>query len=330
MTEVRIQPVYFVLQPNTLLLDVAGPAEALRMANYKQGAVRFALQYVASAVSIDSSIGLELTGLKPLPESVPDDAMIVVAGAVNEPIPSPHPKPRRELAQARRLAVEWLRRIARPTHKLVFICSGSLLAAEAGILDGRACTTHHSDCGELARLAPTGRVLDNRIFVSDGNVHTSAGVTAGLDLMLHLIAEMTTPACALSVARNMVVYLRRTGGDPQLSPWLEGRNHVHPAVHRVQDAIAAEPAREWTGEDLAGVAFTSPRHLTRLFQEHAGMSPVDFIHKLRLALAREMITNSQLDLEMVAEKSGFGSGRQMRRVWRKYYESPPVRLRALR
>src|SRR5262249_3344747 len=157
-----------------------------------------------------------------------------------------------------------------------------------GLLDGHACTTHYLSCDELAELAPRARVLDNRLYVDDGNRWSSAGVTAGVDLMLHLIAEYTDHATALSVARYLVVYLRRNGSDPQLSPWLDGRNHVHPAVHRVQDAIAGDPAGAWPAKRLAEIAGTSPRHLSRLFHEHVGMHLADYRNRLRAALAREL------------------------------------------
>jgi transcriptional regulator GlxA family with amidase domain len=307
------QPVYFVLLPGTLLVDLAGPADALRMANDYQRQVRFELAFVGAEPAVTSSVGLTLAGVGPLPPSLPADAMIVVCGALRGPPPRP--------------VVRWLRHLARPSHRLVFICTGSLVAAQAGLLDGRVCTTHHDDCDELRRMAPTARVVDNRIYVADGNVYTSAGVTTGLDLMLTLIGEIAGPACAAAVARNMVVYLRRAGADPQISPWLEGRNHLHPALHRVQDAIAADPAHPWTTAELASRAHTSPRHLTRLFQLHAMTSPLDYIHALRVALARELLANSRLNVEQVAARAGFGSSRQMRRVWGKFNTVPPSRAR---
>ncbi|HTD62283.1 MAG TPA: helix-turn-helix domain-containing protein [Gemmatimonadaceae bacterium] len=311
------QPVYFVLLPGTLLVDLAGPADAVRLANRYQRAVRFTSAFVSPTPSVTSSVGIDLAGLGPLPTDVPSGAMIVVCGTVTD-----------MSSRTARLAVaSWIHRVARPSHRLVFICAGALVAAEAGLLDGRACTTHHEDCDELRHLAPKARVLDNRLYVSDGNVYTSAGVTAGLDLMLALIADIAGPKCSVGIARHMVVYARRTGADPQLSPWLEGRNHIHPGLHRVQDAIAADPARAWTAAALAAVAHTSARHLTRLFQSHTAMSPLDYVHLLRVALARELLTNSTLDLERVAERSGFASSRQLRRVWNKYNTLPPSQSR---
>lgn len=318
------QPIYFVLPPRTLLLDVSGPAEAFAMANRYQDAVRFELHFVATTTRIDSSIGLTLSELTRLPATLPANAMIVVSGASSD---RRGHKDDATHEVAREQIVAWLRRIARPTHRLVFICSGSLLAARAGLLAGRVCTTHYSDCGELSELAPDAKVIDNRIYVEDGNVYTSAGVTAGIDLSLHLIGEIAGPLCAVAVARQMVVYLRRTGADPQLSPWVDRRNHLHPGVHRVQDAIAADPAHPWTLEELAAIANTSPRHLTRLFQLHTGDSPLAYINALRVALARQFLTNSQFTLDHVAERAGFGSLRHLRRIWARYNATSPARWR---
>lgn len=330
----RLQPVYLLVMPNTLLLDVAAPAEALRIANHQQDDVRFVLRYVGTQRSVDTSIGLRLSPLDVLPLDVPDDAWLVVTGTVEKPLPvqvTDHgAMPARSDSpadDAETRAVAWLRQVVRPTHQLACICTGALLAARAGLLDTRACTTHHGSCDELRTLAPGARVADNRLYVRDGNVWTSAGVTTGLDLMLTLIADATGPLCAAAVARQMVVYARRAGADPQLSPWLEGRNHLHPALHRVQDAIAADPAHDWTLATMAEIACASERHVTRLFREHAGVAPIDYLHRLRIALAREMLGNSRLDLERIAERAGFGSSRHLRRVWHKFEALPPSRAR---
>jgi transcriptional regulator GlxA family with amidase domain len=310
-------PVYFILPPRTLLLDVAGPAEALSMANRRQSDVRFDLQFCAPASEIKTSIGLLLKQLSPLPKSLERNAMIVVAGSIDGPEITAY-------KNERDTVVDWLSRNARPTHRLVFICSGALLAAHAGLLDQRFCTTHHSHCDELRAISRSAKVLDNRIYVRDGNVFTSAGVTAGMDLMLHLISEIAGPLCAVAVARNMVVYLRRTGTDPQLSPWLENRNHIHPVVHRIQDAIAADPSHSWTLDELADLAHSSQRHITRLFHRYADVTPVEYINRLRVALARQLLSDPQLPIDRVAERAGFGSARQLRRVWREYSSIPPA------
>ena len=139
---------------------------------------------------------------------------------------------------------------------------------------------------------------------------------------------MTSPAVAVAVARYLVVYLRRSAADPQLSPWLEGRNHIHPAIHRAQDAIANDPARAWPLSSLARVAATSSRNLSRLFNQHAGMSVTTYVNRMRVALARQLVLGSQLDIETVAERAGFKSARQLRRAWGRLHDLPPSRARA--
>ena len=145
--------------------------------------------------------------------------------------------------------------------------------------------------------------------------------------MLHIIGQLTSPATAAAVARYLVVYLRRAGTDPQLSPWLEGRNHIHPAIHRVQDAITADPARDWSLETLAEIAFASPRHVSRLFNEHAGMSIPDYVNRLRVALAQQLLSETRLDMERIAERTGFASSRQLRRAWSRINPTPPSAAR---
>ena len=314
--------VTLIVPPRALLLDIAGPIEVLRRANLEQHEVVFDVRYASASTTVASSIGLVLSGLDALPEAPADGAMIVVPGNADHIAFGDDPADA-SVEHDEAAIVAWLARVVRPSHTLVTICSGALLAARAGLLDGHDCTTHFSVCAELAALAPHARVLENRLYVADGNRCSSAGVTAGTDLMLHLVAELCTPAVALAVARHLVVYLRRSGSDPQLSPWLEGRNHIHPAVHRAQDAIAADPSRAWTLATLARIASTSPRHLSRLFNEHAGMGLPEYINRLRVSLARELIGQTRLDMERVAERSGFGSARQLRRAWRRSYATPP-------
>jgi transcriptional regulator GlxA family with amidase domain len=318
--------IFMVVPPRVLLLDVAGPMEVLRKANIEQAAVQFTVAYVGPSPDIGSSIGLAVHGIAPLPQNLPDGCMVIIAGSTEQPIGGPSPNPAQDAVQEQAV-VDWLRQTVRPSMRLVSICSGALLAARAGLLDGYECTTHHATIDALTRLAPTARVRENRLFVEDRNRLTSAGITAGIDLMLHIVAQLTGHATALAVARYLVVYLRRGSADPQLSPWLEGRNHIHPAIHRAQDAIAVDPARDWSVQALAQTVGTSPRTLSRLFNACAGMSVTDYVNGLRVALARELITNSRLDMETVAERAGFASPRQLRRAWNRLHDAPPSQLR---
>ncbi|HEY0766374.1 MAG TPA: helix-turn-helix domain-containing protein [Steroidobacteraceae bacterium] len=311
--------VVFALLPNVVLLDVAGPADAFRNAGQKvPGSYR--LRFVAPRPGLQAAVGLHLGELEPLPSRLAPGTILVLTGVAGAGI-DPHEPATRRL-------IEWLRTGIADPALLLCVCSGSVLAARAGLLAGRECTTHHAHIDELRRVEPRARVLDNRIFVEDGPVFTSAGVTAGLDLALHVIGRQLGAPVAADVARDLVVYLRRAGTDPALSPWLMHRNHLHPAVHRVQDAVARAPAASWGSSELSAVACTSSRNLARLFAEHARCSPLDYVQLIRFAFARQLVTHSRLDLERVAAKSGFRSAQHLRRVWSRWEGRPPSALRA--
>jgi transcriptional regulator GlxA family with amidase domain len=305
--------------------------EVLRRANLEQNKVRFDVRYLGASPVVLTSIGIPLASIEPLPAELPSGAMIVVAGDVDEVMRASgqtySDNSKKDKSQMDAI-VNWLRAVVRPGHKLIAICSGALLAGEAGLLDGYSCTTHYICCQELATIAPKAKVLENRLYVEDGERYSSAGITAGIDLMLHMVGRLTDEACAAAIARYLVVYLRRSGTDPQLSPWLEGRNHIHPVVHRVQDAISRNPEKDWSLSGLARIAGASNRHLSRLFHEHSGMSLTDYRNRLRATVARELISQTRLDIEQVAERAGFGSTRQLRRAWRRLYGTTPRQARA--
>jgi transcriptional regulator GlxA family with amidase domain len=280
---------------------------------------KFRLHYVAPAGQALSSLGLTLGGLEPLPEELPERALVLVPVVVCSA--------KDYLLPEAREAARWLARAVRPGHLLCTVCSGAFLAAQSGLLDGRSCTTHHSLTARLAREYPRVKVLENRIFVRDGNVFTSAGVTAGVDLALHLVSDLAGPRVAVEVARLLVLYFRRSGTDPQLSAWLCHRNHIDPRVHSAQDLVVKDPAHGWTVDELADRAHTSPRHLGRLFREHAGISPQAFVRKIRTAAAKELIAQPGLNVSLVAEMVGFSSAEQMRRAWKRFERATPARLR---
>jgi transcriptional regulator GlxA family with amidase domain len=300
--------VYLVLTPNVLMLDYAGPAEALRMAGDMGAALT--LTACGPQAEIATSLGTGLTGITPLPPVLPANSLVLVVGNSNEVADY--------ATEAAQQVVRWLRSAPQPDTRLASICSGALLLAQAGCLDGRHCTTHHTLIADLQALAPTARVAADRIFVDDGRILTSAGITTGIDLALHLIEQVAGPELAARVARRLVMYQRRGTHDPQMSPWLAHRNHMHPAVHRAQDAVAQDPARSWSLEALADVACVSPRHLSRLFTLHTGISVVAYQQQLRIARAQELLAHSPtLSQEHLAQVCGFGSARDFRRVWQR-------------
>lgn len=299
--------VYFLMLPNVLLLDVSGPAEVLRLSG------QFQLHYVSPVPQITCSIGMTIGQLAPLPQEWDEGDILVIPGVADSA--------RYFANDEAALARTWLQTLrpalAQRQLDLVCVCSGALLAAQAGLLDGYHCTTHHAVIERLRQQAPAALVKENRIFVEDRGVFTSAGVTAGIDLALHLVNQHCGADRALEVAREMVVYFRRSGDDPQLSPWLRHRNHLHPAVHRAQDVMAAEPEAEWSVPQVAEKAHVSSRHLARLFRLHIGISVREYHEQLRLAVAQQRLQQGY-GLEKAALTAGFSSGRQLRRAQQRW------------
>ena len=310
------QPIslFFVLLPGSLILDWAGPAEAFRIANQLLAArgepARFDLRFVGPRPEPRSSVGIAVTGVAPLPASLPSPSWVILVGMPG------HFDPRQDGAPE---TIRWLRVLA-PGHgglRLVTICAGALLAAHAGLLRGRRVTTHHQHLDELRELAEGCEVVANRVFVLDDPVASSAGITTGIDLALHLISQECDAALTSQVAQTMVVALRRGPQDPELSPFLAYRNHMHPALHRVQDAVSAQPQADWTVPRMAEVGHTSPRHLTRLFLEHAGTAPLAYLRRIRLAVAQAALASGR-SVGQAAETAGFSSDTQLRRTWRQF------------
>jgi transcriptional regulator GlxA family with amidase domain len=327
--------VYFVLLPDTLLLDLAGPAEAFRLANrhleLSQLEPAFTLRFVGAQTQQSMSVGLVLQNIEPLPKLLPLRSWLVLLGQTSEGLKaslnghSPAWLTTRDWLNQQRPAL--MREDAQ--NKLITVCSGSVLAADAGLLANCRCTTHHELLDHLQTLAPSAEVVNNRVFVVDGpqaNIATSAGVTAGIDLALHLIAQTCGEDIAASVAQDMVVYLRRGPRDPELSPLLQHRNHMHPAVHRVQDAVNQNPQYTWTTQELAAAAHVTERHLLRLFTEHAGVSPSTYVETIRLEHARRAL-HGGASVTAAASGAGFNSDLQLRRAWARQLGGTPADAR---
>jgi len=310
-TQRRI-PVIVVLPPRTLLLDIAGPLEVLRRANLIQRAVQFDVTYTGATPAQRSSIGLEIAGLAPLPERVPRDAIVIVSGNVDELIDGSGEAPGDAAADQR--IVDWLVRTIRPGIRLVTICSGALLAARAGLLDGYNCTTHHASCAQLAALAPQAKIIENRNYVEDRERLSSAGVTAGIDLALALVEDDHGPDLARDVARALVVYMQRAGGQSQFSAPLQGPPPRSPALRTVTDLVTANPRGDYSLDELAKHLNVSTRHLTRLFHDELSTTPARYVESIRFDLARALLDQGHTATQAAAS-AGFPSYESMRRVF---------------
>ncbi|RID99757.1 GlxA family transcriptional regulator [Simplicispira hankyongi] len=307
--------VWFALLPGSLALDWAGPAEALRSANAQLVAAgqaeRFVLHFAAPSPVVASSVGVQLAGLVPLPGELPAPSWVIVVGMAGGDLDVSGDDAQQLL--------HWLRglRLRQGQLELLTVCAGAVLAAHAGLLAGRRATTHHQHLEELARTEPRCDVVANRVFVADGALYSSAGVSTGMDLVLHRIAQICGPAVAAQVAQTLVLALRRGPDDPQISPFMANRNHLHAGVHRVQDAVCAAPQATWSVPAMADIAHTSPRHLTRLFLEHAEIAPLAWLRRIRLARAEALLHAGQ-NVTQAAEGAGFASDTQLRRAWRQF------------
>lgn len=307
--------VLFLLLPDSLILDWAGPAEALRIANqvcqHHGETAPFTLRFVSPRPVAQSSVGIALSGLEALPQSFSGPTWVVVVGQPGDTISVE--------SEAMQTALHWLRNLRLQTDQLelMTVCAGSVIAAHAGLLAHRKATTHHHHLQELQAVEASCQVMDNRVLVQDGPVSSSAGVTTGVDLFLHRIAQVCGAAVAAQVAQTMVVAMRRGPQDPALSPFLVYRNHLHAAIHRVQDAVSHAPAKAWTVPLMADIAHTSARHLTRLFVEHAHTTPLDYLRSIRLAVAQSALESGR-NVSQAAEFAGFNSDTQLRRAWQRF------------
>jgi transcriptional regulator GlxA family with amidase domain len=304
-SESRRMRVVVLLLPSVHILDLAGPVQAFYEAN--GFGARYDVTYCATAPRMRTAQGLVLADLAPLPEISSND-LVVVPGMDSSTLHS--------LAH---VPSAWLREAHGKGADVTSVCSGAFALGVAGLLDGRACTTHWKVAERLQTLNPAARVVKNRLYVRDGNVVTSAGVAAGIDMALSLIEEHHGPLVVAQVAREMVVYLRREGEREQASVYLNYRTHLHPGVHRVQDWVIAHPEQKPTLAGLADLSGMSPRTLSRAFRRATGITPKAFANRVKVQVARDLLRTPGVSVEAVAAGCGFEDARQLRRLWKQNF-----------
>ena len=222
--------------------------------------------------------------------------------------------------------IELVRQAGGTARRIAATCTGAFLLAEAGLLDGRRATTHWAHARELQRLHPSVKVDDDRIFVSDGNVWTSAGMTACIDLTLALVEDDLGSEMSKGIAKKLVVYHRRTGGQSQFSALLE----LQPRSDRIQKALAyarGNLKNELSVEELAEAVHLSPRQFSRVFREETGQSPAKAVENLRLDAARTMMEDGRYPIDAVAQETGFADRERMRRAFLRAFGQPPQVIR---
>jgi transcriptional regulator GlxA family with amidase domain len=305
--------VVFLLFDGMKMLDVTGPAEVFAEANIV--GADYAIDFVsASGEPVMTSVGIRLP-VGGTPDGVDADTVVVSGGdvLVTRGVPG-------DLVAA----IQSLRGRAR---RLVSICTGSFALAAAGVLSGRRATTHWRVADRLARGYPDVRVEADALFVEDDGVFTSAGVSAGMDLALALVEQDHGADLAREVARRLVMFMQRPGGQSQFSAPLEVRRPRTPALREVVDLVSAQPALDHSARTLAARVGVSSRHLARLFASELDTTPARYVEQVRLDHAKALLDAGH-GVAQTARQAGFGSSETMRRVFVARFGASPSEYRA--
>ncbi|MGW1212679.1 GlxA family transcriptional regulator [Streptomyces sp. NPDC002499] len=305
--------VLVVLFDGVQSLDVTGPVEVF--AGAEKGVPG---SYRIRTASLDggpvrTSSGLTLVPDQALTEA-PDPHTLLVPGGAGTRSPDPR-------------LVDWLRAHGTRAKRLVSVCTGALLLAEAGLLDGHRATSHWSVCEKLARDHPAVEVDPDPIYIRDGHLATSAGVTSGIDLALALVEEDVGREAALSIARHLVVFLRRPGNQAQFSAQLVAQTAQREPLREVQQWITEHPGDDLSVEALASRASLSPRHFARAFQTETGMTPGRYVERVRLEHARRLLEDTSDGIEEVSRACGYGTPEAMRRAFVRSLGTAPAEYR---
>lgn len=302
--------------PSVQLLDVAGPLQVFATANdIAAGPPPYDPVVIAKEPQgVTCSAGLTLaTEALSDPAAVTDTLLVAGGYGVNA-------------ATADNALVGWLRRKSEVSRRTASVCSGAFLLAEAGLLDGRRVVTHWQRCAELARRHPAVRVEPDPIFIRDGAVWTSAGVTAGIDLALALVEDDLGRATALAVARQLVVFLKRPGGQSQYSTAL-ALQACDGAFEHLHAWVADHLADDLSTATLAQVAGMSERSFLRHYRRATGKTPARVVETLRVEAARRLLTETRTPLKRIAMLCGFGSDETLRRAFARQIQTSPQSYR---
>jgi transcriptional regulator GlxA family with amidase domain len=303
---------------NVHLLEVAGVRDALFEANCKAQSRQ---PYRVRLVTEKGTPMKSASGLVFVPDASVEQAMqpsdtLIVVGPYGVPGP-----PNEQVAR-------WLREQAEQSRRYGSTCTGAFLLADAGLLSGRRITTHWQYAQSLAAAHPDIQVEPDRIFVRDGPVFSSAGVTAAIDLAFSLIEEDHGRALALWVARRLVVFLKRPGGQSQFSDVLIAQSAATSPIDRIRLHILESPRANLDLEALAQVAGVSPRHLSRLFRAELGMAPATYVELTRVDIARRLLEDSTAPIKAIAYAAGFGSTTTLRRAFLRRIGVTPLQYRS--
>jgi transcriptional regulator GlxA family with amidase domain len=322
--EPRTRRIVFVAGPGVEILDLVGPLQVFARASEMHGRENpgsppiysVEVATVSSRRSLIANCGLRITAEKTFREVHGKIDTLLVAGG--DAI---------EQNEINLEAVRWLKKISERIRRVGSVCTGAMLLARAGLLDGRRATTHWNWCQTLIKRAPRARVDADPIFVRDENVYTSAGVTAGMDLALALVEEDYGSRLALQVARNLVLYLRRPGGQSQFSAALSLQLTDRKPLRELEAWVLDNLHKPLTVPLLAEHVAMSPRNFARVFSKEMKTTPAKFVERLRVEAARRRLEESHNSMEMIAGECGFGNVNSMRNVFQRTLKIAPGQYR---
>ncbi len=311
--------VVFALYNKVTLQDVAAPLEIFARAN-DFGANYHVLLASPNGESVGTTAYARLDvnlALADVPATI--DTLLVPGGVPADFAFTPglHDIPEEPTPDTVPDALEMVRRLAPRARRVASVCTGAFVLAALGLLEGRRATTHWAHCQTLARRYPHVRVDPDSLFVQDGPFITGAGITAGIDLALALVESDYGPAVARRVARWMVVFLQRPGGQAQFSVWAESALPVSGGLRDIVDSVIGDPGADHSIASMAVKAAVSERHLARMFHEQIGMTPARFVEQARLEAAKVLLATGDQSQDTVARRAGFGTTDTMRRTFRR-------------
>jgi transcriptional regulator GlxA family with amidase domain len=310
--------VWFLVAPRTGLLNVAGPWDVFGHTNDVLGREAYTMEAVGPrSPAVPTRFGVVLGGVRPLPRAgarLPDVA--IVGGAPVAPRPG-----------EQEALVAWLRRHHRRIPTLVSICTGAFVLGAAGVLDGRRATTHWMRLSDLQDRFPAAQVVDDGIYVKDGHVWTSAGVTAGIDLALALVEEHHGREVAMRVARRLVLFLRRSGHQAQFSEALRRQEREPPQLRDISAFVLEHVAEPLPVERIAAGVGMSPRTLSRWCREHLDESPAELVRGLRIDEARRLLEETALPLKDITARTGLGDASTLWRAFTRHLGVTPAAYR---